>query len=152
MLSAIRDFFRSALATDQGGEPDRRHRLQLATAALMLEMSRVDGAVTADEEATLRAALSSQFGLADAELDTLLELAGREARESAGDYAFTSLINAGFSAAEKVRIIEYMWKIAYVDGRIDAHENHYLRKLADLLHISLGDYAAAKRRAREAGD
>lgn len=148
MLSEIRDFFRRAIAPPSEAAVDP-HRLQLATAALMLEMSRVDGRVGAEEERAMRDALATEFALDTGELDTLLALAEREARESAGDYAFTSLINKGFEAADKLRIIELMWRIAFADGHLDAHENHFMRKLADLLHISRADYVAAKQRARE---
>lgn len=148
MLESIRAFFNQAIAP---ASPDARldeHRLQLATAALMLEMSRVDGSISEHEVATMRRALRQEFALDGAEIDTLIDLAEQEARQASGDYAFTSLINQGFSATEKVRVIEYMWRIAYADGQLDAHENHFMRKLADLLHISRGDYVAAKQRAR----
>ncbi|MCB1914220.1 MAG: TerB family tellurite resistance protein [Rhodocyclaceae bacterium] len=149
MLDAIRDFFSKSLAPRQDDTGTDDHRLRLATAALMLEMSRVDGEVTAAEEEAMRKALEARFGLSRSEVDGLLALAEAEARDSAGDYAFTSLINKGFSAEEKVRVIENMWQIAYADGHVDAHENHFMRKLADLLYISRADYAEAKRRARD---
>jgi uncharacterized tellurite resistance protein B-like protein len=43
-----------------------------------------------------------------------------------------------------------MWQVAYADGRISAHENHLMRRMADLLHIGHGDYVAAKMRAKPA--
>ncbi len=149
MLNSIRDFFRKAIGPEADAERPQDTRLQLATAALMLEMAKVDGEVTADEERAMREALQSRFALEPQQIETLLELAAAEARDSAGDYAFTSLINKGFSADDKVRIIEYMWQIAYADGHVDAHENHFMRKLADLLYISRADYAAAKKKARD---
>ncbi|MCB1907259.1 MAG: TerB family tellurite resistance protein [Rhodocyclaceae bacterium] len=149
MLDAIRDFFRNSLAAPQADPGNDDRRLQLATAALMLEMSRVDGEVAEAEERAMRNALELRFGLSGEQVGELLALAEAEARESSGDHAFTSLINKGFSAEEKVRVIEFMWQIAYADGHVDAHENHFMRKLADLLYISRADYAAAKKRARE---
>lgn len=52
--------------------------------------------------------------------------------------------------AEKVRIIEYMWYVAYADRQISAHENHLMSKIAGLLYIPYGDYVAAKMRAKPA--
>jgi uncharacterized tellurite resistance protein B-like protein len=52
---------------------------------------------------------------------------------------------------EKVRIIEYLWQVVYADGKISAHENHLMRRLVDLLHISHGDNIAAKMRAKPEG-
>jgi uncharacterized tellurite resistance protein B-like protein len=51
---------------------------------------------------------------------------------------------------EKVRIIEYMWQVAYTDRQISAHEDHLMRKIAGLLYIAHGDYIAAKMRAKPA--
>jgi len=43
-----------------------------------------------------------------------------------------------------------MWQVAYVDDKISAHENNLMRKIADLLYISHGEYIAAKIRAKPA--
>ena len=40
--------------------------------------------------------------------------------------------------------MEWMWKVAAVDGRVDPHEEHLLRKVADLLYVSHADYIRAK--------
>jgi uncharacterized tellurite resistance protein B-like protein len=41
--------------------------------------------------------------------------------------------------------------VAAADGRIDAHEEHLLRKLADLLYIPHADYIRAKLAAQASG-
>ena len=70
---------------------------------------------------------------------------------SATDYfQFTSLINKQCSLEQKVRIVENMWHVAMSDGHISAHENHLMRKIADLLYVGHADYIAAKQRARQA--
>jgi uncharacterized tellurite resistance protein B-like protein len=43
-----------------------------------------------------------------------------------------------------------MWQVDYTDKKISAHENHLMRKMGDLLHISHADYVAAKMRAKPA--
>jgi len=45
-----------------------------------------------------------------------------------------------------------MWQVAYADAELAAHENHVLRQIAELLHITHGDYIAAKMRARDAAE
>jgi uncharacterized tellurite resistance protein B-like protein len=42
--------------------------------------------------------------------------------------------------------------MAYADAELAAHENHVLRRVAELLHVTHGDYIAAKMRAREAAE
>jgi uncharacterized tellurite resistance protein B-like protein len=46
--------------------------------------------------------------------------------------------------------VELMWQVAYADEHLTAHENHVMRRLADLLHVPHGAYIGAKMRAREA--
>ena len=54
-----------------------------------------------------------------------------------------------FDQAQKGRVVEYMWQVAYADGHLDAHENHLISKVAGLLHVTHGEYIAAKLRAKE---
>ena len=75
----------------------------------------------------------------------------RTQREATDFFAFTSRINDAFSMEQKLRMIEHMWRVAYADGVLSAHENHVMRKLADLLHIPHGAYVHAKMRARPPG-
>lgn len=151
MLKTISDFFSKMIAPGLAA-PDRNpeQALQVATAALLLEMMRQDQETKGIEAETVVAALRQQFGLDADELRTLLDLAEQEAREATGYHQFTSLINRSCSAEQKCRIVEYMWQVAYADGHLDAHEAHLMRKIADLLYVPHADYVAAKQRGREA--
>jgi len=140
LFQAITDGARSAGSRDMS--------LQLATAALLIEMMRADQDVALAEEDTLRQALRQEFELDDDALEALIVQAEREARDAPGYFAFTKAINDTLPVEDKVRIMEYLWRIALADGVLAAHENHLMRKLADLIHIGHGDYHAAKERAR----
>ena len=148
MLNAIRRFFDQHIATDQDGAPDE-HRLQVATAALLAEVMRLDGQAEPERLAVLEA-VQKRFDLSDDEARTLVELAEAEAREAVDYYQFTSLINREFSREQKIHIVELMWQVVYADASLSAHENHVMRKIADLLYVAHGDYIAAKLRARAA--
>jgi uncharacterized tellurite resistance protein B-like protein len=147
MLAAIRRFFDANLAAAADDAPNP-HQLRVAAAALLVEVMRLDGADEGERAAVLDA-VKAKFGLSDAEADALVELAEAEARNAVGYYQFTSLINRQFSAAQKLRIIELMWQVAYADSTLSAHEQHVLRKIADLLYVPHGDFIAAKLRARD---
>jgi uncharacterized tellurite resistance protein B-like protein len=150
MIAGIRNFFTQMIepgAKAPGGAS--QHALHLATAALLLEMMRMDSTVTAAETAAVTKALQSRFGLDADDVETLMVLASDEARQATDYFQFTSLINKNFSTEQKVQVVEYLWQVAYADGHLDAHEQHFMRKIADLLYISHADYVAAKQRARE---
>ncbi len=151
MIDSIANFFNQFI--EPGTHRDAagsEHALQVATAALLLEMMRMDQRITADERAAVADALRRQFGLDAAELDTLVALAEQEAQQANDYYQFTSLINKTCDAAQKIRIVENLWRIALADSHLDAHELHLMRKIADLIHVGHGDYVAAKQRARAA--
>ena len=149
MIADIRNFF-AQLVEPSAGRPgaDSQHALQLATAALLLEMMRMDGSVTAEETAAVAKALQTQFGLGAAEVGALMALATAEAREATDYFQFTSLINKSFSAEQRIQVIESLWRVAFADGRLDAHEQHFMSKIADLLYVPHSAYIAAKQRAR----
>lgn len=148
MLDALKRFFDTDLASPGDG-PAGEHRLQVATAALLVEVMRLDGSPARSRDAIL-AAVQRKFGLSAAEAASLVQLAEQEACESVGHYEFTSLINRHYSPAQKARIVEFMWQVAYADEALSANEQHVIRKIAELLYVSHADYVAAKLRAREA--
>ena len=150
MIAGIKDFFNQIIAPGAAAPGvASQHALHVATAALLLEMMRMDSTVTAAETASVARALQSRFGLDAVQVDTLMALAAEEARLATDYFQFTSLINKNFSAGQKVQVVEYLWQVAYADGRLDAHEQHFMRKIADLLYVSHADYVAAKQRARD---
>ncbi|SFD14806.1 Uncharacterized conserved protein, tellurite resistance protein B (TerB) family [Thiohalospira halophila DSM 15071] len=150
MLDAIRRFFDDRLAPAGGEAGDDDHRLKLATAALLLEVGRVDGLRDDEELAATRQALGDVFGLSDAETEELMRLADTEAREASSDHDFTRLIHAAYGPEEKSAVLERMWRVAWADGVIDPYEEQMLRKVADLLYLPHAAYIEAKLRAAEA--
>lgn len=147
-MQRIRDFFNRNIAHSPAG--DDRHSIELATAALLVEAMRIDAEISEAERAAVERAIRGKFGLAEAETSALIALAEEEMRQATDYYQFTSLINRRFSPAQKERVIELMWRVAYADAVIDAHEQHLMRKIAALLHVPDSAYIAAKLRAREA--
>jgi uncharacterized tellurite resistance protein B-like protein len=151
MIASIKEFFSQFIEPGtHRANADADQTLQTATAALLLEMMRMDSHITPEERDSVVATLRQQFGLDDTQLDALVALAEQEARQASDYYQFTSLINKSCSAEQKIRIIENMWRVAMADGHLDAHENHLMRKIAGLLYIPHSEYIAAKLRARQA--
>lgn len=149
MLRTLKDLFDAVIAPPSAA-PDREHSLQLATAVLLVEVMRADDGFSPPERETVLHALRQTFALADDELERLVDLAHEHARSSSDFHQFTSVLNDRFDTDEKVRIVEYMWRVAYADGQLGAHENHLMARIAGLLHVTHGQYIAAKMRARPA--
>lgn len=151
MIDTIRRFFDKYVEPEleRAGEQHREHGYQLATAALLFEVSRADHHVSEEELSTVAALVQGCFKLTDEDAAALTDLARRESEEAVSLYELTKLIDKRLSLAEKIHIVELLWKVAFVDGRLDRYEEYTIRKLADLLHVSHGDFIAAKLRVEE---
>ena len=147
MLKSIRDFFDRNIGASPAPS-DERHSIQLATAALLVEVARIDRESTPEERAVVQRAVREKFDLTPDEAARLIDLAEAEVQQATDYFQFTSLVNRHFTQEQKHRVIELMWRVAYADAGLSAHENHLMRKIADLLHITHGDYIAAKMRAQ----
>ncbi len=156
MLRTLKDLFDSLLPPQGAGysspldKHTPAHRLQLATAVLLVEVMRADATLGPAERASVLAALKRKFDLAEDELARLLELAETTAHGATDFHAFTSALNDRLNHEEKVRVVEAMWEVAYADGELAAHEQHVLWRVADLLHVPHGAYINAKIRAKAA--
>jgi uncharacterized tellurite resistance protein B-like protein len=148
MLKGIRDFFEQHLAAPGKGSSGR-HTLELATATLIAEVARLDGGIDADERAAMLGAVGERFSLTPEEAHALVDLAEAESREATDYYQFTSLVRERYSQEERQEIVELLWQAAYADAHLSAHEQHVVRKIADLLYVPHSAYIAAKMRARE---
>ncbi len=138
MIEAIKEMFYRCLSPEQDRQSSDKpleQRLQLATAALLVEMMHADFEATEEERHSMIQALQKGYQLDQQELDQLIHLAEQEQQEATSLYGFTKLINDHYSEAQKLEIIRLLWQVAYADQHYDEHELHLMRKIADLLYI-----------------
>ena len=152
MLSAIRQFYDHYIKPGSAEvSPGDEHRLQVATAALLAEVMRMDEVIGEQERAAVMRAMNEKFSLTKVESERILQLALHEAHTATDYYQFTSLLNKNLSAAQKEKVVEYLWQVAYADGNLDPLERHLIGKIADLLYVPLSTQVIARNRARAAG-
>jgi len=125
-------------------EPDAGHSLELAGAALLMEISRADDEVSTVERTAVVAAIKRVFKLADDEIDDMIAAAEQAVDTAVSVFDFTAVLNQRFSEEQKIMLLEMLWTVAYADDELDRYEEYYVRKIADLLHISHGDYIRTK--------
>jgi uncharacterized tellurite resistance protein B-like protein len=149
VLSSIRRFFQDNVAEPAArSAPDRDHALRLAAAALLFEVVRADAQVNPEERTVMRTAIQSAFGISDAEAQELTRMAEEESRSASSLYQFTTLVDQGFSAEEKKRLVELLWMVSFADTVKHAEEEAIVRQIAGLLHVPHPDFIDAKRRAQ----
>jgi len=150
MLRKLAAFFDGALARDNDDPAAREHALRVATALLLIEVAKADFADDAMEDATIAASLKQFFALDDAAVQLLVEEARTEADRAVELQRFTRRLHEQLSIAEKHRIIEMLWHVALADRKLDKHEDHLVRRLADLLYVPHSDLIRIRNRVRGA--
>lgn len=118
------------------GMLEEREPFELATAALLVELARSDFSESPEETTAIRHLLQKRFSLSDAALDALIADATRRADHAVSLHEFTHRLNRELPEADKLAIVEMLWRVSHADGRIDKHEEHLVRRIAGLLHIS----------------
>jgi uncharacterized tellurite resistance protein B-like protein len=147
MLNQIKLFFEEHLALS-GPEESLEEKLQIATVALFLEMMIMDDKVVPEEQEIILSLIHQNFSLTAEQSTSLLELAEQQRKQATDYFQFTSLINKEYSLEQKVRLIESLWKIAFIDGVLDINEEYLVRKIADLLHVPHTAFIMAKIRVK----
>jgi uncharacterized tellurite resistance protein B-like protein len=145
VISAIKQFFDKNLHIDAATEmQDGKHRIEMASAALLFELLKIDEHVDKREMEILKIVLRDTFGLEDGSLQELIDLAELEAQQATSLYEFTSLINSEYSYDERVQLVENLWRLAYADASLDKYEEHLIRKVSDLIYVRHSDFIRTK--------
>lgn len=151
MLDALKTFLDEIIPGDGPAPPPGAPPLRLAAAVLLMEVMRASDGVSAQERAAAARYLAGQFGITDEEMALLLGQAERESMAAYDYFRFTDPLDEALPQDRKIALVEAMWKVAYADRQLDPRENAVINQVAGLLHVSHGDYIAAKMRAKPRG-
>jgi uncharacterized tellurite resistance protein B-like protein len=149
VLAKLKALFDGGLARDSSPAA-REHALRIATALLLIEVARADYDDAFAEQESMLASLQQFFALDDSAAALLLEEARGEADRAVELQQFTRLLHAQLSVAEKQRVIEMLWQVALADRRLDKHEDHLVRRIAELLYVPHSDLIRIRNRVRGA--
>jgi len=147
MFKKITDLFQN-LTAKEAEQPDPERLSYLAATVLMIELSRADNSIDQQEIQTIIAIATETFGLSNEEAADMLSEAELKNAEAISLYEFTDTINENFNKAQKYNLIRNIWRVAYADKSIDAHEDYLVRKVADLIYVSHADFIKAKHEAK----
>ena len=147
MLDSLKRFFSPAApGVPAASGPDPEHDVRIATCALFLEMARIDGEFTQEEMETVLSIMKEKYGLSSEHADALVADADKELEDSVDLWQFARLINENYSIDEKMEIIETLWQMVYVDGKMDEYEHYLMSKLKNLLRLSHDQVIGAKKK------
>jgi uncharacterized tellurite resistance protein B-like protein len=128
----------------QSNKEENNHAVLIAVCALFLEMGRIDGIFTQQETSKVVGLLTDKYGLAADHVDALMAEADRELKESVDLWRFARVINENLDNAGKEKLIRRLWRIVYIDGKMDEHEHYLMNKLSNLLRLSHEQLIEAK--------
>ena len=145
MIDVIKRFFNKATPkVNEASGRNTEHDIRVATCALFVELARIDEKFTEEEMNTIVSILKERYGLSPEHADALIVEAERALEKSVDLWQFSSLINKNYSNEEKIEIVETLWRIVYVDGKMDQYEHYLMNKLQNLLRLSHDQLIAAK--------
>lgn len=131
------------------GSVNRREDLQIAVAALLVEAARMDDLFAESERRMIEGLLAARFDLSADEARELLDAAEQVVERSTQLFRFTQTVGDTLSPEERVRIVEMLWEVAYVDGVLAPQEDALIRRVAALVYVSDAERTAARRRVRQ---
>ena len=114
-----------------------------------MKISLADENIGDSEYKIIKNILLDQFDLNKMQIDELISLAEDEVDHAVSLHEFSETINNELSATEKINIVENLWHVAYADAYLHKYEEYYIRKIADLLHVSHSDYIKTKLKAKK---
>ena len=150
MIRTIQEFFYARIVTDEVTPVSLEHAQKLATAALLIEISRADFDVADEEKLAIEQTLRDSFGISDEETREIIALAEQEVSESISLYEFTRLVDEGFTPEQKRHIVGLLWQVAFSDDRLEEREEYLIPKIAKLLHVPHADFIDEKLKAKKA--
>ena len=102
-------------------------------ASLLIHAAKIDEIYTESEKEIIKKTLI-QLGAEKSNLEKLMSDAEINEDKSNQIFDFTKEIK-NMSEADKVKIIETLWKIVYSDKNADMYETNLMRRLSGLLYI-----------------
>src|SRR6195256_3739000 len=147
MLDGLRQFIAdivSLTAHQDRAFDDTGYRL--AATALLVHVISLNGEPSEIEKRKLHSLLESRFGLDPGTADQLIAAATLVEGEAVDLYHFTSVIMRSVNEEGRLRIVEMMWELVFVDGQVSEFEDNVVWRAADLLGISSRDRIELKHR------
>ena len=127
------DFFKKKKITTK--QQTTSFEIELTAAVLAYEIARSDGEISKDELLVLMEEIESISVKVGKDKFEILKIIEIYSKDSTSFHEFIEDINNSYSKEEKHSLLEFMWKTAYADGKLDVDEERLVRRVADLIRI-----------------
>ena len=148
MINKIKELITKFGNKEEIEEESDLSQLNNACTALLVEIAFADKEFDETEKTSLKLTLMETYAIEEADIDEIIKDAENTVAESTSLYGYTRIVNDEFEYDDKLSLLKNLWKVAYADGNLDKYEEHLLRKISDLIHISHSDYINIKLEVR----
>ena len=147
MLNKIKSLFKKEKKSVLPTKED--YNVNLTCASLIIEVALADKDFDITEINLLKIILKDSYDISPEKIDSLIESAESTVENNTSIYSYTREINDSLNYEQKIDLLDGLWKISYADGTLDKFEEHLVRKISDLIHISHGDFITSKLKNRD---
>tara|TARA_B100000886_G_scaffold179324_1_gene122914 strand:- start:1118 stop:1549 length:432 start_codon:yes stop_codon:yes gene_type:complete len=126
-------FFKKEKKVDEN--QNQNFEIELTAAVLAYEIARSDGEISDDELSLLMYEIEKISQKVGKDATEILNIVETYSKDSVSFHDFIEDINKNYSKDEKISLLDFMWKIAYADGKLDVDEERLVRRVADLIKI-----------------
>lgn len=126
-------FFKREKKVDE--DQQQNFEIELTAAVLAYEIARSDGEISNDELSLLMQEIEKISQKVGKDAIEILNIVEMYSKDSVSFHDFIEDINKSYSKDEKISLLDFMWKTAYADGKLDVDEERLVRRVADLIKI-----------------
>ena len=144
MIKRIKDLLSNFSNQEEVIEDEKISSLDKACSALLIEVAYADKVFDESEINSLKESLKETYNIDEQIINELISDAKKTVDESTSLYEYTRVVNDEFDYSDKLELLSRIWKLAFADGNLDKYEDHLIRKISDLIHISHSDFIKIK--------
>jgi len=148
MLKKIKSLFFKT-SEEETAEVQVTQTIDKTCASLIIEVALADKVFDKSEINLLKNMLLDTYSLKLDDANELIANAEKTVNESTSLYGYTREVNDNFDYQSKLDLLDQLWRMAFADGNIDKYEEHVVRKISDLIHISHNDFIQSKLRNKK---
>ena len=126
-------FFKREKKVDE--DQQQNFEIELTAAVLAYEIARSDGEISNDELSLLMQEIEKISQKVGKDTTEILNIVEMYSKDSVSFHDFIEDINKSYSKDEKISLLDFLWKTAYADGKLDVDEERLVRRVADLIKI-----------------
>jgi len=142
MFASFKNIFKNTDVDSKDSNDDYK----VACVAILCEAAAMDGVFDEKEKSLILVLIQKQFNL-DVEQANKVLSEGKQLAENATQlYGFTRVIKESWGLEKRIRLLEMLWELAYVDGELNAAEDMLIRRIAGLIHVEDRERMEAKQK------